>query len=285
MARVSFVARIRATGLAVAWVALFVVVWFAVTFAVSRVIVTPVTSRWNMAGDALCGAVGALAATWLVGARLNKHTWAQMGWHRERWLRGLAGGVGTGVAMAVLAIGIAILVNGAAVRVQPEWGQYLAIVAPLALGLVIAAVFEELLFRGYPLRRLADAIGPWGATAVTALAFSAAHFSNPDVSFLGKVNILLAGIWLAFAFFSPGGMAYAWGLHFGWNAGQALTFDAPVSGFAFGVPAVDYAPGARGWVDGGSFGPEGGAIGTVVLLAGTLVTIGARLRQPQTWLA
>jgi len=46
----------------------------------------------------------------------------------------------------------------------------------------------------------------------------------------------------------------------------SLGFDAPVSGFAFDVPGVDYFPGAHAWVDGGRFGPEGGVIGTLVII-------------------
>jgi len=57
----------------------------------------------------------------------------------------------------------------------------------------------------------------------------------------------------------------------------ALLFDAPVSGYSFQVPVVDYAPGARGWIDGGAFGPEGGIIATIVVLAGTAV-LGRRLK-------
>jgi hypothetical protein len=38
-------------------------------------------------------------------------------------------------------------------------------------------------------------------------------------------------------------------------------------------------------VDGGAFGPEGGIVTTIVLIAGTLAVIGSRVRQPRTWLA
>jgi len=91
-------------------------------------------------------------------------------------------------------------------------------------------------------------------------------------------------VWLSFAFFSSGGMGLAWGLHFGWNAGLALLFDAPVSGHAFHLPAVEYAPGARFWVGGGAFGPEGGLVATIAIVAGTLAVLGPRVRRPREWL-
>jgi hypothetical protein len=80
-------------------------------------------------------------------------------------------------------------------------------------------------------------------------------------------------------------MALAWGLHFGWNAALSLGFDAPVSGFAFDVPGVDYFPGAHAWVDGGRFGPEGGVIGTLVIIGGVAAVLGRRARTPRTWLS
>jgi hypothetical protein len=108
---------------------------------------------------------------------------------------------------------------------------------------------------------------------------------NPQIGVLATINIALAAVWLAAAFFSTGGMALAWGLHFGWNAALGLGFDAPVSGFAFDVPGVDYFPGAHAWVDGGRFGPEGGVIGTLVVLGGVAAVLGRRARTLRAWLA
>jgi membrane protease YdiL (CAAX protease family) len=134
------------------------------------------------------------------------------------------------------------------------------------------------------LRRLADATGPGTAIFFLAVAFSAAHLANPDVDLLSTVNIALAAVWLGVAFFSNGGMPLAWGLHFGWNAGLSLVFDAPVSGIVFNMPGA-YTPGAHMWLDGGRFGPEGGVIGTLVFLLGSAVVLGRGIRRPADWLA
>ncbi|HWA17121.1 MAG TPA: hypothetical protein VG817_11845, partial [Gemmatimonadales bacterium] len=52
---------------------------------------------------------------------------------------------------------------------------------------------------------------------------------------------------------------------FGWNATLAA-FDAPVSGLPFPIPAINYMPGQPDWLTGGAFGPEGGALASIVLL-------------------
>src|SRR5204862_6973723 len=87
------------------------------------------------------------------------------------------------------------------------------------------------------------------------------------------VDVARAGVSLACAFLSPGGMPLAWGAHFGWNATLALGFEAPVSGYVSPSPAVAYRAGPHGWIDGGAFGPEGGIVTTLVMLAGTVALV------------
>ncbi len=284
-ARASFGERSRQVVLALGWIALFVAIGGAASFGILRLVPVTEASPWYLAVNSAGLALGFFLATWLVGVRLAKDSWDHWGWHTQGGLVGrIVRGAGLGILMAALAIGLSFVANHATVRVRAEWVQYAAAAGPLAVMFLAAALFEELVFRGFPLRRLADAVGPWAAMLLCAAGFGIAHVENPHAGFFGLVNVALAAVWLAFAFFSHGGMGLAWGLHFGWNAGLALLFDAPVSGNQFTVPAVDYQPGRLSWVDGGSFGPEGGVVATVVLVAGTLAVIGARFKQPRNWL-
>src|SRR5439155_935545 len=107
---------------------------------------------------------------------------------------------------------------------------------------------------------LSGAVGFALATWLGAIGFGLAHLGNPSATAFSTVNVALAGVWLACAFFSPGAMPLAWGAHFGWNATLALGFEAPVSGYVFPQPAIAYRAGAHGWIDGGAFGPEGGIV-------------------------
>jgi membrane protease YdiL (CAAX protease family) len=285
MARVVFPARVREIGSAVLWLALFAAVGIVVTVVLGNVVPDLGGGMWWLARNGVYQLAGFFAATWLVGRLANRYSWERMGWRQaralpRRFLRGLA----LGGAMAVLAVLLAIVTDGAELRLTGVAG-FVAVGGPLAVGLCAAALSEELMWRGYPLRRLADATGPGAATVLLAIAFGSAHLSNPGTSLLSTVNIAVAGLWLGVAFFSPGGMPLAWGLHLGWNAGLSLVFDAPVSGLAFDVPGVDYTPGAYAWLDGGRFGPEGGLIGTLVFAGGVLLLLGREIRRPRAWLA
>jgi membrane protease YdiL (CAAX protease family) len=280
--------KTRSVVLAIAWVLAFAAVGVAVSVVLNSLFAVHPSSPWWLAATSGGQLIGFLAATAIVGWKLNRYSWDRMGWHTGggEGLRGRIGrGVLLGVVMAAIAIGLSYIASGATVRLTGDWGRWPSIALPLGIGLLCAALTEELVFRGYPLRRLTDAVGPWIAIALLVVPFGLAHVGNPNAGAFGIVNVMLAGVWLSFAFFSAGGMAYAWGLHFGWNAGLAMVFDAPVSGYRWRVPAVEYAPGARPWVDGGGFGPEAGIVATIVIVAGTLAVLGSRFTQPRTWIA
>ena len=266
MARVSF-ADVQRVGVALGWVVLFAVIAIGVTVGISALVPGWGGQDWFVARTGLFEVIGFGLATVVVGRLLNKYSWPQMGWWREAFPKVFVG-AGLGVVMAAVAVGLAVVLDGARVSFTGDWNLWPRVALPLALGLVLAALAEELGFRGYPLRRLADAIGVLPAILILALLFGLAHARNPSATVFSTVNVALAALWLSFAFFSAGGMPLAWGAHFGWNAALAIAFDAPVSGYAFRVPVVEYAPGSHAWVDGGAFGPEGGIVATVALLAG-----------------
>jgi membrane protease YdiL (CAAX protease family) len=272
-ARAAFWGRAKATGRAIVWIAAFALVGGAASWALSRLGPAP-SPGWWLAWGALSSAVGFALATWLVGRVLDHRSWAELGWRPRGGVpRALGAGTALGAVMAAGAVGLALLAGGARFTATGEWAGWGKAALPLGVGFLLAALTEELMFRGYPLRRLADALGAGPATAVGAIGFGLAHLGNPSATAFSTLNVALAGVWLACAFFSPGAMPLAWGAHFGWNATLALGFRAPVSGYAFPVPAVAYRAGARSWIDGGAFGPEGGIVATLVMLAGTAAVV------------
>lgn len=273
MARVSF-AGVKQFGIALAWLVLFTAISVGVIIGLSVAVPGWGGSTWFIARNGIYGVIGFGVATIVVGRLLNKRSWSAMGW-RPRTGASFAHGLALGAAMATLAILLAVVL-GARVSFTGDWNVWAGIALPLIVGLVFAAVSEELAFRGYPLQRFADAIGVIPAMLLFAVLFGLAHTGNENVTTFGIINIALAAIWLSVAFFSAGGMGLAWGAHLGWNAGLAVLFDAPVSGFEFQVPVVEYTPGTHAWVDGGAFGPEGGVVTTIVLMAGTLYLLTRR---------
>ncbi len=247
--------RATAVGAAGAWLALFSAAGIGLTLLLEAVIPAVGGRAWWLARNGLAQLVGFAGATVVVGYWLNRHSWERMGWRFDRGLpRRALRGTAIGMVLAGLAMLLALATGGAVVHRAPGVAAWPGTAGPLGVGLLAAALAEELWFRGYPLRRLAEAIGPVAAIAAASMAFGVAHL-------------------------------VAWGLHFGWNSALALVFDAPVSGYAFGLPGLEYVPGSRGWIDGGRFGPEGGLVGTVALAAGVLIVLGRGYNARPAWLA
>jgi hypothetical protein len=251
-----------------AFYAAFAVVAIATDWA-QGLVIGPGT-WWRTAGRGLIGLAGPpLVAAGIVYGGLVRvagqrpETWGMPPWRPA--LVGAGQGLTWGIALAAVTI-LLCVAGGAELRWQPGGDErILAVAAPLVLGLAGAALLEELLFRGFPLSQLAGAVGRVWAGVLLAVGFAWAHARNPEVSGIGLANIGLASLLLAAAFFTAGGLGTAAGLHLGWNAGLVFGADAPVSGLRFGLPGLEFAPGPRMWWTGGSFGPEGGVVATLVL--------------------
>ena len=80
-------------------------------------------------------------------------------------------------------------------------------------------------------------------------------------------NITLAGAALSYGRIVTGSLWLPIAYHFSWNLFQGSVFGMPVSGVRYGglLAAMDQA--AASLFTGGSFGPEGGLIGTLAVFS------------------
>ena len=168
------------------------------------------------------------------------------------------------------------------------------ILIPLVTFLFVG-FYEELLSRGYHLTNLAEGfssslISPRAAliiaTTLSSLVFGLLHTANPNASLISFLNISLAGIFLSTGYLLTGQLAIPIGLHFGWNFFQGNVFGFPVSGgdyrIATFIKVIQEGPAL--WT-GGSFGPEGGLLGTIFSLLGILcILVWVRFRSGKTGL-
>ncbi len=130
-----------------------------------------------------------------------------------------------------------------------------------------AAFLEELLFRGYLFQKLIELMKPRGAILVMSVFFGCVHLTNPHVTFFSICNIVLAGIFLSVCYLKTQSLWLCTAAHFGWNYTMGVVYSLPVSGFSPERRGLFHAvTGAPEWLTGGSFGPEGGAAATVILV-------------------
>lgn len=133
---------------------------------------------------------------------------------------------------------------------------------------------EEFLFRGYLFQTFVEGSNKIIATLTLSLIFAIAHSKNPNVSTFGLINVGLAGIWLSIAYFKTKALWLPIGLHISWNFFQGFVYSYPVSGTTSEKEQIGKAiVSGPDWITGGTFGPEGGALATLMLIIGTLIIV------------
>src|SRR5262249_29459650 len=145
--------------------------------------------------------------------------------------------------------------------------------------LTLAAAFEELVFRGdafQTLLRGAPAIVP---ILLFSIYFGGAHWDNPNRTLLSTANTTLAGIWLSIAYLKTRNLWFPTALHFMWNWTMGVFFGIPISGLQIERPLLVTSSDGPVWLTGGSYGSEGGAAATIVLIAAIAVIWRARWRR------
>lgn len=130
--------------------------------------------------------------------------------------------------------------------------------------LVIAAFAEEAIMRGYAFQTLVPSMGMLGAVVLTSGAFAAMHWGNQGANEYTMANTFLAGCVLAFVVTWRRNLWAAAGAHFGWNF-ATVAFGANLSGIVIPVFPYRLESTADSIFTGGTYGPEGGLICTLVL--------------------
>ncbi len=217
--------------------------------------------------------VGSLLGGWAM-LRLDGRGPGALGFYLAPgvWKEGLSG-VGLGVMIAG-SVAVAMVVFGV-LRWSPETGSVLEYLREGGVSLwlsTIPAAGEEALMRGYLFQALAEAWGGAWALWITSFLFGILHLGNPNTSWIGLANILVAGLFLGVVYLKTASLWWATGAHLGWNWAHGFLSDLPVSGLEL-VDTPLLEPLTRGpeWLSGGSFGPEGSVLATLILLVATWV--------------
>ena len=189
------------------------------------------------------------------------------------------------VALGVLAVALATvpLLAVGWLRVVPgPAGSSIGLGLTLLLFLAPAALWEEMVFRGYGFAVLAEWWGTPAALGVTSLAFGLVHLQNAGATigsvsvvvvagvFLGAVLVVLRSLWAAFA------------AHLAWNWALAGALHSAVSGIPFATPDYRVIDAGPDWATGGVWGPEGGLPAALGLLVVTIYLYTRRSRREES---
>jgi CAAX protease family protein len=186
-----------------------------------------------------------------------------------RPIRGLAGII-LGLALFSSVFGLLHLIGVAQWQgISPSFD-----VAPVLAGSIIAAVGEELAFRGALFRILEERFGTATALIVSAALFGLLHALNPGATAASTTAIALeAGVLLGAAYALTRNLWFPIGLHLGWNFTEGGIFGVSISGgpAVKGIFSVSLT--GRTLLTGGKFGPEASVVAIAVCLAAALVLL------------
>ncbi|MBD61851.1 hypothetical protein CL645_03210 [bacterium] len=138
--------------------------------------------------------------------------------------------------------------------------------------LVIAALFEEILFRGYIFRTLTYTCPAWIPLTLSSFVFSYVHWDQAVLTgeadilqWLFRVNVFLAGWIMAKLIIKTGNLWYAWWWHFSWNFIQGPILGISVSGTDIGREFGAIYKEGNDLITGGSIGIEASLPATIIL--------------------
>ncbi len=213
---------------------------------------------------------------WFFRRYLDKRTFRSLGFWWDRTAAfdlplGLLMGAGLIGASALLAIAAGLYAWGAPAA-SPSALLLAGEMSLMVVGLLAAALIEEIVCRAYMQRNLTESIGPVWSIAIVSAVFALLHGANPNVTGLALINLFGAGVLLGLVYHRFRSIWAVWTMHFAWNFTMGPVLGVPVSGMKtariFELTLID--PLLAQWQDwwavsGGPFGFEGGLVSTGVM--------------------
>lgn len=242
----------------------------------------PVTGMINTAAVLL----GVFATLWLAARFLDRRSIEDYGLRSDgRWWKELLAGLGIGAA-SISAVAVILILSGtasveatlASTRPQVNFAFGIAEYILLFIGV---GINEELLFRGFFLKNISEGLrlkfgnrpALLAAAGLSSAVFGLVHLGNPNATVFSAISIFLAGLLLAIPYLWTGQIGLSIGLHITWNLFQGVVFGLPVSGTRVPENLISLSTRGPDWWSGGAFGPEGGLVGILGIMAAFLLVI------------
>jgi len=216
-----------------------------------------------------------LLASWIMG-RIEGRTIADYGlpW---RWMFGVQFWQGillgfasiTGLLVAMRAAGVfyfgSIALHGGDIW---KW----AIVYLLVF--ILVALREEFRARGYGLFTLSAGIGFWPAAILSAAYFGYTHYGNSGEDWIGLFNAGAFGLLACFLLRRTGNLWMPIGVHVAFDWGETYFYGVADSGQTLPGHLLNTSSSGAPWLSGGTVGPEGSILCTLLLVGVWLVCKG-----------
>lgn len=204
--------------------------------------------------------MGTVLTVWLFSHFIDKIKFQALGFNVKAAVPQIVAGFFLGVL--ILSIGFFFLVYLQQIHWQSTRLGLPDLVTEVFLFLMVA-FSEELLSRGYVLNNLMQSMNKTQALMVSALMFAFVHILNPNFSWVGFINIFLAGVLLGLPYIYTRQLWLPIAMHFSWNFFQGPIFGFNVSGNEMYSLITQSRTADTLW-NGGKFGFEGSLFCTIL---------------------
>lgn len=178
-----------------------------------------------------------------------------------QFIRGSA--IGAGIIIAAVAL---LMVLGIARRLPVPRAQATTL-AIAAVATLVNAFTQEILFQGYLLPSILRRSTPYVALAASGIVFVLIHGPAAVLDPIPGLNLFLAALLLGSARLRSNALWLPLGIHFGWNLVEGPLLGLIVSGHELAGWKLLELAGPR-YLSGGTYGPEGSLVATVMTLVG-----------------
>jgi len=160
--------------------------------------------------------VGALYL--VIAWRYGEPFWSALGWTFPipHALLLLMGGPALTIALSALGVILRAPMDGSQIEVLIKSRASLA--AVILFGVVLAPIFEEMLFRGFLFPLLARSLGPWLGILLTAVPFALLHGAQNHWAWQPVLLIGVAGVAFGYVRYKTGSTTAAFLMHSAYNA-------------------------------------------------------------------
>ena len=213
-----------------------------------------------------------LFASWIMG-RIERRTIADYGlpWRNmfgiRFWQGVLLGFAAITALLAAMRVAGVFYFGTVALRGAEVWKWAIAY-APVFL---LVALREEFRARGYGLYTLTAGIGFCPAAIVSAAYFGYSHHGNSGEDWIGLFNAGAFGLLACFLLRRTGNLWLPIGLHMAFDWGETYFYGVADSGQTLPGHLLNSSSSGPAWLSGGTVGPEGSLLCTLMLVIVWLV--------------
>lgn len=222
---------------------------------------------WGFLTITIFGFLPMLLTTWIFRKYIDKKSFKSLGFdfsnYKSDFVKGMLWGIG------LMFFGFLVLLSMGNLSIESVQFIPTQIIGYLLLFSVVS-LNEEIMVRGYILNNFTDSVNKYLALIITAILFGIMHGLNANISWIGLLNIILAGILLGIYYIHKQNLWFPIGIHFTWNFFQGPVFGFEVSGNAT-ESIIKQSIAGNELMTGGEFGFEASLLATLLMIIAIVI--------------